>query len=94
MRFRKPGTLVLVTWEDAYSCEDWGPVEERLDQHDEPMLSYTIGIVLKHNKAGITIARTYARLDHSSEGSFYIPNGMIRDIDDWKGLLIDIKINQ
>lgn len=90
MKMHKPGTVVVVKWDDANSQDDWANLVDRLAEHDIPSVVITVGIVLKHTDEYIVIARSYQEIDSIVEGSFQILSGMIKSIKKLNYPLIDI----
>lgn len=64
-------------WIDAESIDAWGNLEERLAEHKDRAPVKTVGIVLDHTEDSIILARSFNENDHTLEGSFQIPSGMI-----------------
>lgn len=90
MRLQKPGSIVLVEWFDAESIDAWGSLVERIAQHKEWAPVKTVGIVLDHTEKSIILARSYNENDHTLEGSFMVPAGLIKSIKKFTYAGLDI----
>lgn len=73
VKFKKPGTLVRVNWGDAWGASGWAKDPE--SEH-KPLGVVSVGFVIKHDKAGISLAEG---MDEQGTwlGVGFIPAGMI-----------------
>jgi hypothetical protein len=91
MKFQKPGSIVVVDWNDSLSYDPWEDVEKRLEEHNDSIPIKTVGIVLQHNEDKIIVARSFHEKDHTCEGTFEIPTGMITGISKLTYKVINVK---
>lgn len=68
----KPGSLVEVTWEDAYSTAGW------CDSSHSPAMVISIGFAVFDNNDGIMLAHGHAMGEFL--GKSFIPKGMVRSV--------------
>ena len=75
-------TIVKIDWEDAWSNTDYWTIAEIKDRPTYDMI--LVGIVIRNDKTGITVARE--RLPNLSDGEMrfrdiqHIPRAMIRKV--------------
>lgn len=73
----KKGSIVEVTWEDAYGCPKWGNTDEEIPS----LIVKNIGYVVQVNDAGLGIAGGFQVEDPKSINALhFIPVGMIRKV--------------
>jgi hypothetical protein len=88
-----PGTIVVVEWIDALTLDQWSDIKFRIEEHKEPVVVLTVGIVLQHIDDYIVLARSIQLRGNSTEGSFQIPSGMIQSIKKLNYPLVTIDTN-
>lgn len=85
--------IVLVTWFDAYSKDDWHSKAELvalLEDQPKGQITVTPGILYQEDASTITLIQSVAPESSSSEASYsgilVIPKGMVSNIEVWKEL--------
>lgn len=76
--FKKSGALVKVSWGDAWGSSGWANTQVALKEHKSLAVT-NYGIVVKHDKDGITLASGQDE-NGSYLGIGFVPSGMIKRI--------------
>lgn len=77
-KFKKPGLTVRVEWLDAWGSSGWCSKNAALNEH-EPLPVKSVGVVVKHDKVGITLAQGVDK-NGVYLGVSFVPNGMIQKV--------------
>lgn len=77
-KFKKPKTLVKVTWGDAWGSSGWAGTNPPADSH-KPVVVVSVGFVIRHDAGGISLAEG---IDEAGAylGQGFIPAGMIMKV--------------
>lgn len=73
-KFKKPKTLVKVTWGDAWGSSGWSGKDVSADH--KPLIVVSVGFVAVHDARGISLASGIDE-NGSHVGVGFIPSGMI-----------------
>lgn len=80
-KYKKSGELVVVTWHDAFSSNQWTQKTTLQDVHKSNCRIRTIGEVFKHDQKGITLINGLDKEAESFSGYFHVPATYIQKIE-------------
>ena len=68
--------LVLVTWDDAASVDQWRPIEDAAS--DKPAIIETVGFVVYNDRSHLTLAGSY--YDRTVCSTMLIPRAVVKSV--------------
>ncbi len=78
---RKRQRICVVVWDDAHGCQEgWGDWEPKEDHRPRKIIS--VGIVLRDDDAGMSLAQNKDRRAHKYDHVIFIPRVCIQEVTD------------
>ena len=69
--------IVRVTWEDAYSTNEWSAP----DEYTPVFLVHSVGYLLRNNKRQLVLAQSRGEQNDAVADLIVIPAGMVREVE-------------